>query len=102
MPRILHMQNKYSTTELNLQSFVCDPESHHVAKADLELKVLLPLPLKWWDYGYVPPHMANLLLTDAKLSFQEESQHFSIFFGKEETELILLIYNVLWYFPTNL
>lgn len=46
MPRVLYMQNKYSATELNLQSFICDPESHYVAKADLELKILLPLPLK--------------------------------------------------------
>lgn len=73
MPRVLYMQNKYSTTELSLQSFICDPESHYVAKADLELKILLPLPLKWWDYGYAPPHMANLRSIDEKLSFHEES-----------------------------
>jgi hypothetical protein len=30
--------------------------SHYVVHAGLELKILLPPPPEWWDYGCVPSH----------------------------------------------
>lgn len=33
--------------------------SHYVAWADLELKILLPQPPKYWMYRHVPPHLAS-------------------------------------------
>jgi hypothetical protein len=40
-------------------SFPCfETGSYYVSQASLELAVLLPLPLEFWDYRCVPLHLA--------------------------------------------
>jgi hypothetical protein len=38
--------------------FFVETGSHFVAQTGLELVILLPLPLKCWDYRCVPSHLA--------------------------------------------
>jgi hypothetical protein len=73
--------------------FIFETRSHYVAQASLKLVILLPPPLKYWDYRIVPPCLAFYFSNGEKCIKFKLTRHCHLLL--KETRIISVCPNVL-------